>query len=134
MAIPRFADFTPSFSGGGADTELIEAGEALTAPCLVAIDPSTQTVVYADATMEGLETVGFVLTSVALGADATVYFSGRITGLSSLTIGSRQYMDTTPGGITETPPSTSGNVVQCVGIALTATTIDFRKAEPITLN
>ena len=88
----------------------------------------------ADATAEGKEANGFVIAAVSSSATATVYLDGaQITGLSGLTAGARQYVSTTAGAVTATPPSTAGNVVQCVGVAVNATTIDFMPAEPVTL-
>ena len=87
----------------------------------------------ADATTAGKEANGFVLSAVTLGNNATVYFDGTDTQLSSLTPGAVYYLATTAGGVTDTPPSGSGNVLQRVGRALSATELTFEPGEPITL-
>lgn len=122
-------------SGFGQNTASIQASEALSAGDLVNIHNSTGARVRkADATSAGKETHGFVLAAVANGATATVYLTGnRITGLSGMTPGARQYLATTAGARTETAPSGSGNILQMVGIAIDATTLAFEPEEPITL-
>ena len=124
-------------TGIGADTKVVTnaANESFSAGDLVNIFDSTGTCARkADASTEGKEAVGFVISSVTAGNPATVYFEGTITGLTGLTVGSRQYLDTTSaGGTTETAPSTTSNVVQFIGIALSATEISFEPGEPITV-
>ena len=121
--------------GMGADTKLLPASENLSAGNKVNIwnDSGTAKVRKADATVAGKEANGFVLAAVTLGNNATVYFDGTNTQLSGLTPGAVYYLDTTAGGITETPPSGSGNIVQRVGRALSATELTFESGEPVTL-
>ena len=121
--------------GTGADTKLIPASENLAAGDKVNIwnDSGTAKVRKADATTAGKEANGFVLSAVTLGNNATVYFDGTDTQLSSLTPGGVYYLATTAGGVTDTPPSGSGNVLQRVGRALSATELTFEPGEPITL-
>lgn len=110
--------------GIGADTAIIQASEALAAGDFVNIHNSGGARVRkADATTPGKEAHGFVLASVASGANATVYFEGQNTQVTGRTPGARQYLSTTPGAATETPPSASGNVVQLLGTAVSATSI-----------
>lgn len=122
-------------TGVGPDTASIVASEALAANDLVNVwnDAGTPKVRKADATTEGKEADGFVLASVVLSGNATVYFEGRITGLSGLTPGATQFLATSAGLRTETVPSAAGNVVQVVGKAISATAMDFEKQPPITL-
>ena len=88
----------------------------------------------ADATSAGKEAHGFVLAAVASGASGTVYPEENVlTGLSGLTPGARQFLAATAGTRSETAPSTSGNAVQIVGVALSATELLFRPETPITL-
>lgn len=125
------SSFLPT--GVGADTAAITASEALSAGDLVNVHYSTgQKVRKADATTSGKDAHGFVLASVSNGASATVYFEGSNTALSSLT-GSVYYLSTTAGAITTTAPSGSGNVVQRVGFATAATTLNFQSGVPIVL-
>ena len=120
--------------GIGADTSSVMSSEVLNGPALVNIwdDAGTPKVRNADATTEGKEVHGFVLETFASGVAATVYHEGKVTGLSGMVPGARQYLSTTPGARTETAPNGSGNVVQFLGTAINATTLDFEKSDPIT--
>lgn len=121
--------------GMGADTKILPASENLAAGNKVNIwnDAGTAKVRKADATTAGKEADGFVLEAVSLGNNATVHFDGTNTQLSGLTPGAVYYLATTAGQITDTPPSGSGNVVQRVGRALSATELSFEPGQPITL-
>lgn len=112
--------------GIGADTKIVLASEALSAGDFVNIynNSGTANVRKADATTSGKEATGFVLAAVSNGANATVYFEGTNNQRTGLTAG-RQYLSTTPGAATSTPPSSSGNVVQFLGTAISATEISF---------
>lgn len=122
-------DSTVLPTGIGADTSAMTASEALTAGALVSVwsNAGTQNARNADGSTTGKEAVGFVLASVAQGSTATVYFAGQITGLTGLTAGPVFLSDTTPGGITATPPTTAGHICQQVGTAISATVVDFGK-------
>lgn len=112
--------------GIGADTASIQASEALAAGDFVNIHnvSGAPRVRKADAATSGKEAHGFVLAAVASGANATVYFEGQNTQVTGKTPGARQYLSpTTPGATTETPPSAAGQVVQFVGVAISATSI-----------
>lgn len=121
--------------GIGADTAVREASEALTAGNIVNVYNVTGTAKArkADATAAGKECTGFVLASVNQAANATVYFEGVITGLVGLTPGARYYMSATAGAITDTPPTGTGKIVQCIGTAISDTELSFEPGEPITL-
>ena len=122
-------------SGIGADTATVTTSEDLASGDLVNIydNAGTATARKADADAEGKECHGFVLAASTSGNNATVYFEGKITGLSGKTPGARQYMSTTAGQLTESCPSTSGNVAQCVGVAVSATVVSFEAQEPVTV-
>jgi hypothetical protein len=88
----------------------------------------------ADATTAGKEANGFVLSAVTSPANATVYrISQSNTQLSGMIPGVKQFLATTAGGRTETVPSASGNVIQCLGIAKSATELIFMPSDPIVL-
>lgn len=74
-----------------------------------------------------------MLAAVAANAAALVYLEGRNTQLSGLTPGAALFLSTTPGAVTSTPPSTPGNVVQNVGYAYSATSMNFETEPPVTL-
>lgn len=119
--------------GIGADTASIQASENLAAGDFVNVHNSGGARVRkADATTAGKEAHGFVLGAVSSGANATVYFEGSNTGVSGQTPGT-VFLATTAGGATGTAPSTSGNVVQKLGVAISANAINFERGEPIVL-
>lgn len=119
--------------GIGADTAAITTSEALAAGDFVNIHSSSGTKARkADATTAGKHAHGFVLASVGSGAVATVYFEGTNTGVSGHTPGD-VFLGTTAGAGTATAPSATGNVVQSIGVAVSATAINFQYNRPITL-
>lgn len=68
---------------------------------------------------------GFVLDSVASGASVKVYFHGPNTACSGLTVGP-QWLSTVAGGSSSTYPTSAGQIVQVIGIALNSTTVLFQ--------
>lgn len=76
---------------------------------------------------------GFVLAATTSPAAARVYFEGSITGLSGLTPGATYILDDTAGGIVTTSAGFgTGDIVQQVGFALSATELLF-EAGPVTI-
>lgn len=72
---------------------------------------------------------GFVLVGGADNDFLDVYFTGDNTACSGLTPGSRYFLSAaTPGAAVSTPPSGSGNVVQPLGTAYSATSVAFQPA------
>lgn len=119
--------------GIGADTASITASENLAAGDFVNIHNSTGVKVRkADATTAGKEAHGFVLGAVTSGNPGTVYFEGTNTGVTGATPGV-VYLHTTAGGFTATAPAGAGNAVQRVGVAVSATAINFEPHPPIIL-
>jgi len=120
-------------TGIGADTAAISASEALAAGDFVNVfDSSGPKVRKADATVAGKEAHGFVLAAVAQGATATVYFEGTNTQVTGQTAG-KVFLQTTAGKAGAAAPTASGNVVQKLGFAVSATAINFQSFDPITL-
>lgn len=122
--------------GIGADTASITASENLSAGDFVNVWDSSGTIKVrkADATAAGKESDGFVLSSATSGNPALVYFEGTNTQLTSLTLGARYYLDSTAGAaVATTPPSASGNVVQYLGRAISATALSFEPSEGVIL-
>jgi len=122
--------------GIGADIAILPASENLASGDHVNIwdDAGTAKARKADATSAGKEANGFVLDAATAGANATVYFEGRNTSLSGLTLGARYYLSASvPGGVTTTPPSATGNVVQYLGTAYSATELAFEATDGIIL-
>jgi hypothetical protein len=119
--------------GIGADTAVVTAGENLAAGDFVNIyNDSGAKVRKADATTSGKEAHGFVLEAVDSGDPATVYFEGTNTQVSGATPGV-VFLATTAGGFTSTAPSSTGNVVQKLGVAVSATAISFEAQQHIVL-
>ncbi len=119
--------------GIGADTQTVTTSEAVASGDLVNIWDSTGAKCRkADAAVAGKEAHGFVLVGVGSGASAIVYFEGSNTAMAGLTPGP-QFLSTTAGTTSATAPSGSGNVVQRVGFAVSATTMNFQSGVPIVL-
>lgn len=119
-------------NGVGADAITATAGEALAAGDFVYIS-NAGTVLKADATLPAKAARGYVLVVVANAAQATVYFDESNTSVSGLTPGATYYLsDTVPGGVTTTPPTIAGKVVQQLGFAVTATVLHVNILNPIT--
>lgn len=115
-------------SGLGTPTASIQASEAITGGHVLNLYTSSGAarIRKANATDATKPANAFALASISSGASGAIYFAGQIiTGLSGLTPGTAYYLDTTGGALTATPPSSSGNGVQEVGIALSATTLLF---------
>lgn len=131
-------DVTVLTSGVGPTTVAGFASEALAAGAMVTIWANSGAGIRnADASAAaagGKIMEGYVLAAVASGAQATVYTSGVVSGLSGLTGGTVYYLsDSTAGGVTATCPTGSGKTVQRVGVALSATTLLLEKFPPIVL-
>ena len=120
--------------GIGADTVSITASENLAAGNWVNVwnDASTAKVRKADATTAGKEVHGFVLSAVTSGNPATVYFEGTNTQVTGQTPGP-VYLQTTAGAGGTTIPSASGNVVQQIGVAVSATAVNFERNADVVL-
>ncbi|AWY08823.1 hypothetical protein vBRpoPV12_36 [Ruegeria phage vB_RpoP-V12] len=86
----------------------------------------------ADASNATAPANGFVLAAVADGANATVYWGGINGQRTGMTPG-QHYLSTTAGLSNHVAPSTAGNVVQKVGIAVSSTTLIFNPQDPILL-
>ena len=126
-------DQTMMPTGIGADTQNLTTSEAIASGDLVNIWNSTGAKVRkADATIAGKEAHGFVLVGAGSGATVDVYFEGSNTAMSGLTPGN-QFLSTTAGLTSVTAPTGTGNVVQRVGFAVSATTMNFQSGVPITL-
>ena len=119
--------------GIGADTSTISASETLAAGDWVNVwNNSGAKVRKADATTAGKEAHGFVLAAVTSGNPAAVYFEGTNTQVTGQTPGP-VYLQTTAGTGGATIPSASGNVVQQIGVAVSATAVNFERGMPIVL-
>lgn len=107
-------------AGVGETAKDIECSENLSAGNLVNIyfDGSDTLVRKADAS-NGREAHGYVLAAFTTGQNAKVYFDGinNQVSLSGQTAGTVAYLSNSlAGAITHTAPSTSGHIVQRVGV------------------
>ena len=120
--------------GIAADTASITASEALAAGDYVNVyNSSGAKCRKADASTSGKEAHGFVLSAVSQNNSATVYFEGSNTQVTGMTPGVVFLSATTPGLGTSTAPSSTGNVVQRIGFATSATCVNFQSMSPIVL-
>jgi hypothetical protein len=120
-------------TGVGVDASTITTSEALAAGDFVNIWNSTGAKARkADAATAGKHAMGFVLSAFASAAPATVYFEGTNTQVTGQTPGD-VFLSTTAGAATSVAPSAAGNIVQPIGVATSATSINFQYNRPITL-
>lgn len=123
-------------SGIGQDTLVAPASEAISAGAMLNLwyDSANTTVKWRNAdkaTAGGAkEAHAFANAAVTSGSNCTGIFEGRVTGLTGLTPGGRCWLGNN-GAITQTPTTTAGESLQRLGIAVSATTMDFEKSEPI---
>jgi len=128
-------DVTVMPTGIGADTAVIVASETLAAGDLVNIwdNAGTPKVRKADGSTSGKEAHGFVLAGFASAASATVYFEGTNTQCTGLTAGAQFLSGTTAGKPSSTAATGSGKIVQRVGFAISATSMNFQSDTSIIL-
>lgn len=128
-------DSTVLPTGIGDDALNITASEALAAGDLVNVysNAGTANVRKADASTTGKEAWGFVLSAVAASAQAKVYFEGTNTQRSGMTVGMQFLSATTAGATTSTAPAAAGQIVQIVGVAVSATSMNFDRGDVVVL-
>lgn len=121
--------------GIGADTAVILASETLAAGDLVNIynNSSVANCRKADGSTAGKEAHGYVLSAVTSGQNATVYFEGTNNQCTGLTPGAQFLSGTTAGKSATTSATGAGKVVQRVGFATSATSMNFQADTPIVL-
>lgn len=90
--------------------ENITAGEDITAPALIRIDPTDGLAYLASAATATNPAQALVLTSIANGASGQAYWSGIIEWPTALTPGGAMYLSSTAGEITESKPANAQQV------------------------
>jgi len=123
--------------GLGADTANIVANGALSAGDFVNIynNAGTVTCRIADASSPLTLAHGFVLANVLNAAMATVYFEASNNGAGVVgLLGGEVFLSETAGKATNTAPITSGAIVQKLGVAVAATSINVEIGNPILLS
>lgn len=100
-------------------------GEAIAEGQMVAVDPSSGLAMIANAITGGTQQApcfGIAFVGEALGDMLEIKCSGIVEGAAGLTPGAPVYLAETDGAVTASAPTTSGDIVQCVGIAIDADT------------
>jgi hypothetical protein len=125
-------------SGIGGATQPAIASEELAAGAQVNFweDAGVMKIRNADASGgHGKRSDGYVSAAVTAGGVAAVQTDNGtiIAGLTGLIQGQTYFLSpTSPGGLTLTPPTTAGHLLQIIGKALTSTTLKFEPSEGIT--
>ena len=121
--------------GFGTDTASIIASEILAAGDIVNVwnNAAVANVRKADGSVTGKEAHGFVLVGAAALASATVYFEGTNTQCTGLTPGQQFLSGATAGKSVAAAPTGAGKVLQRVGFAVSATSLNFNCTDPIVL-
>lgn len=103
---------------------VLTAGAAISQGQLIGINSSGQAVLADADAGTPIPAVGFALRDVASGEKGAFAIAGELIDSSwSWTAGQKLYLSGTAGGLTATAPSTATNLVQPVGIALSATKV-----------
>ncbi len=121
--------------GVGVLAKSIVSSENLAARDMVNVynDAGTLKVRKADAN-NAMPAHGYVTAAVVSPAAGDVFFDvGIISGFTGLTPGARYYLSETAGEVTLTPPSTAASLVQFIGVALSATELEFDPKDHIVL-
>ena len=133
-ALNAAGQFDPSFIEGSDVSRSMMAFEALAAGDFINLYNDAGTIKLRKTDANGKPADGFVLTAIGAGASGVAKFEGVNSQLAGLTPGTTYYLsNVTPGGVTNTPPTTAGHLVQKLGIALSATEILFEPHPPIKL-
>ena len=121
-------------TGIGADASTMTAAGAIAAGDFVNVfdDTGTPKIRKADASALSTMAHGFVLASIADTETGTVYWEGSNTEVTGLTAGNH-FLSETAGDATATAPTTSGAIVQSLGVATSATSINFEPQTPVLL-
>lgn len=124
-----FCDGSNVQSGAGSSgaVSTLTASENLAAGAMVNIwNSSGAKMRNANATDNTKPAHGFVLAAVTSGHVGIFYGPGQINNqLVGLTPGTAYFLDTTNGDINAVAPSSSGNLIQELGVALSATQLIF---------
>jgi hypothetical protein len=115
-------------TGVAPEVKIANAFENIAANALVYIR-TDGTVANASAAVGGHYAKGWSAAAVTTGNPVTVQFEATITGLSGLTVDAPYFLSASvAGGITATAPTGAGTLWQEVGIAISATELNFTNA------
>lgn len=110
------------------------ASENITGPAIINVHNSSGSKVR-KADNSGIATAadGYAQSSISSGASGSVTLGeGVVSGFVGLTEGAVYFLGTA-GGVTATPPTSAGNIVQRIGKAVSTTEIAFDRSDPIVL-
>lgn len=126
---------TPEEAAKALAGHAITASEALGAATFVNVHASGGAKIRkANAADDTKPVDGFAPAAIANGDVGLMLPPGRVvTGLAGLTPGARYFLAAVAGTITDTPPSAGGNLVQEVGVAVSATELLFNPKQGVTL-
>ena len=121
--------------GVGADTVSLVTSESLVAGDFVNIydNGGTPTARKANAGAVGTRAHGFVLAASTTPDAAQVYFEGNNNQLTGQTGGTGLFLATSAGDVSATAPTETGEIVQKLGIAVSATQANVEIGDTITL-
>lgn len=117
----------------GAPSQQADASEALAAGDFVNIHFDGVARVRRANAANGRVAHGYVTQAVAVGDTATIYQGGRNGHVSGQQAGATVYLATTAGQATASAPDGTGQVVQPLGVALSAGEIAFQPGTPVYL-
>lgn len=111
------------------------------AGCPVATHSSGSGIVAASAANSSLPSVGIAAESIATGVTGAMVEGGILTladwsaivGTTTLAAKTTYFLSTTPGLLTPTPPTTSGQLLQRVGVSIAPDTLEIAIDDPILL-
>lgn len=117
------------------ESDVLTAGEALSAGNFIYISTVDGKAYKADASNVAKGAIGYVLASAAPNATVRAYYEGANTGISGYTPGERYYLSVTPGEAAATVPTYGAGyrISQFLGNAVTATKLVFEAADVIVL-
>lgn len=120
----------------GSEETIVVAGETLSTNDFVNIydDGGTPKLRKADASAFATRAMGMVKDNYVADDDAKVYSEGIFGGFSGLTVGEPVFLSLTSGETTQTPPTGTNEIWQCVGEAYSATEIRLEIGEAILLS
>lgn len=117
---------TLSTAGAGSDLTLVAATGGLSALDVVYITNAGEAAKARANAVGTANAIGFAFGAASGGANAQVRTDGVLTGFTSLTPGQPVFLSAaTAGAIVQTPPTTAGEFVVRLGVAINATTVEI---------
>ena len=118
------------------ETDVLTAGENLSAGDFIYVSSVDGKAYKADASSTAKQADGYVLASATSNQSVRVYYEGANTSLTGLTAGTRYYLSaSTAGGVVTTPVSyaSGGRISQYIGKAVSTTKLVFEAEDSVVL-